>query len=82
MKASAWVEKARLERHEAGRRQYRPNGGEFVINHERGLVGEALDETLDAINYLTPLTTQRAIEAAILVREAAELLAMEAGYGE
>jgi hypothetical protein len=82
MKASAWVEKARLERHEAGRRQYRPNGGEFVINHERGLVGEALDETLDCLNYLDRVKSQRAREAAMLVQEAAELLAMEAGYGD
>jgi hypothetical protein len=47
-----------------------------------GLAGEALDETIDCLNYLELMDSQRAREAAMLVQEAAELLAMEAGYGD
>lgn len=41
----------RLARHEAGRRQYRPNGGAFVTTHPHGLTGEMREELLDAMNY-------------------------------
>jgi hypothetical protein len=82
MKVSAWVKAERKRRDDIGRYQYRPNGGEFVVHHPRGLIGEALDETLDCLNYLDRVKSQRAIEAAMLVQEAAELLAMEAGYGD
>ena len=82
MKASAWVRAEMIRRHEWGRQHYRPNGGEFVVNHPKGLAGEALDETIDCLNYLDLMDSQRAREAAMLVQEAAELLAQEADYAD
>ena len=67
----------RRARYEIGKRQYRPNGGPFVTDHPDGLVGEALDECYDALNYLESEPTFLCRAAFGRIQEAAELLVQQ-----
>lgn len=78
MKPYARVERDRLERYERGRKKIRPNGGDFVMRHSLGAIGEAYEELLDCLNYLAlvPLSG-RIIDAARFAEIAAQSLAAE-----
>ena len=79
MTLSEIVLRDRRARDEAGRKHYRPNGGEFVTNHPHGLVGEAYDECLDALNYIEQIQGPEGGPryADTFIRLAAEELAAE-----
>lgn len=80
MTPSQMVERDRRARDEAGRKIHRPNGGPMVTTHPHGLLGEAYEECLDAINYLSNLPPDPRIDLAKSnVRFTAELLAAEIG---
>ncbi len=81
MTPNARVERDRAARYEAGRLLHRPHGRPMVTTHPAGIVGEAYEELLDAINYLSeyPPSSWLVRDALNQVHIAAELLAAEIG---
>ena len=84
MTPAQMVERDRKARDEAGRKIHRPNGGPMVTTHPRGLLGEAYEECLDALNYLEASApwTSLAGSAWYAAYRAAEMLAKEIGEVE